>query len=205
MVALVILSTLARLAALAWSVVLWARLRDWRLGLLTALLAGLTLWQGISFWDIATKDAVGTTEYVAHAFALIASFAAIACVYGLSTMFAERDAATATARDERARVRHEYAKRRATYDYSPDGNATVDTAPRFTAVNERLARITGRTVEEHLGRTVREVFPDLADTLEPIFLRVLETGEPSFNLALNGISAAGGGDPRDWSVTHYPI
>src|SRR5690606_12151109 len=103
------------------------------------------------------------------------------------------------------RVQHEYAELRAIYDNAPVGMATVDTALRFTAVNERLARITGRTVEEHLGRTIREVFPDLADTLEPIFLRVLETGEPSFNLALNGISAPGGGDPRDWSVTHYPI
>ena len=33
-------------------------------------------------------------------------------------------------------------------------------------------------MEEHLGRTVREVLPGLADLIEPRYRRVIETGEP---------------------------
>ncbi len=44
----------------------------------------------------------------------------------------------------------------------------------------------GLTRAEHLGRTVREIVPDLAPTAEPLFRQVLTTGQPLLNVAISG-------------------
>ena len=60
----------------------------------------------------------------------------------------------------------------------------MDTEQRFLSINERLAEINGKTVEEHLGRTLREVLPGLADMIEPFYRRVIETGKPVLNVEM---------------------
>jgi PAS domain S-box-containing protein len=61
---------------------------------------------------------------------------------------------------------------------APVGLAFVDTELRFVRINAALAAINGRTVEEHLGRRIDEVLPEIADVVVPIYRQVLETGEP---------------------------
>jgi PAS domain S-box-containing protein len=61
---------------------------------------------------------------------------------------------------------------------APVGLAFVDTELRFVRINAALAAINGRAVEDHLGRRIDEVLPEIADVLVPIYRRVLETGEP---------------------------
>jgi PAS domain S-box-containing protein len=51
------------------------------------------------------------------------------------------------------------------YANAPIGLALVDRDHRFVRVNERLAAINGRSVADHLGRTIREVIPKLADVV----------------------------------------
>ena len=53
----------------------------------------------------------------------------------------------------------------------------LDAELRYLRINERLAEINGLPVSEHLGRTLREVLPELADQAEPWLRDVLETGE----------------------------
>jgi PAS domain S-box-containing protein len=61
---------------------------------------------------------------------------------------------------------------------APVGLAFVDADLRFVRINAALAAINGRPREEHLGRTLPEVLPELADTLVPIYREVLATGRP---------------------------
>jgi PAS domain S-box-containing protein len=61
---------------------------------------------------------------------------------------------------------------------APVGLGLVDTDLRFVRVNDALAAINGRPVEEHVGRRIDEVLPELADALVPVYQHVLDTGEP---------------------------
>ena len=49
------------------------------------------------------------------------------------------------------------------YRTAPIGLGVPDTDLRFERVNERLAEMNGLPVEAHIGHTVRELRPDLAD------------------------------------------
>ena len=78
----------------------------------------------------------------------------------------------------------------ALYDRAPMGLAVLDAQLRYVRINERLAEINGLSVAEHLGKTVREIVPDLADTVESIIHHVLKTGEPGVDLEVRGETVA---------------
>jgi PAS domain S-box-containing protein len=61
---------------------------------------------------------------------------------------------------------------------APVGLAFVDTDLRFVRINAALAAINGRPVEDHIGRRIDEVVPDIAHIVVPIYRKVLETGDP---------------------------
>ena len=64
------------------------------------------------------------------------------------------------------------------YDEAPIGLCYIDTDFRYVRINEWLARINGLPMEEHIGRTVRQLMPDLADGIEGQLRQVIETAEP---------------------------
>ncbi|HMQ31516.1 MAG TPA: PAS domain-containing protein [Chloroflexaceae bacterium] len=88
---------------------------------------------------------------------------------------------------------------------APIGFAFVDTELRYRGINERLAAINGLSVEEHLGRTLWDVVPNLADQQIPHLLEVIETGEPLINAEVTGETQARPGLPRVWQVSYYPV
>ncbi|BAU10274.1 PAS/PAC sensor hybrid histidine kinase [Leptolyngbya sp. NIES-3755] len=90
------------------------------------------------------------------------------------------------------------------YTTAPIGLCFVDTDLRFVRINERLAEINGLPVSEHLGRTLREIVPEMADQLEPLYRQVIETGEPILNLEVEGTNRAQPGVLRHWLVSYYP-
>jgi PAS domain S-box-containing protein len=93
----------------------------------------------------------------------------------------------------------------ALYDQAPMGLAVLDAQLRYVRINERLAEINGLSVAEHLGKTVREVVPDLANTVESIVHHVLKTGEPVVDLEVKGETAAQPGVERVWKSLWTPI
>ncbi|MFP5212561.1 MAG: PAS domain S-box protein, partial [Acidobacteriota bacterium] len=99
---------------------------------------------------------------------------------------------TETRRMEEALARtHETAQRRAAeieafYSSAPVGLCVLDRDLRYVQINERLANMNGRPVAEHIGRTVRGVVPTMADPLESICRRCVETGQPVFNVEATG-------------------
>ena len=59
------------------------------------------------------------------------------------------------------------------------GICLLDAQTRFEWVNSALANETRATVDQHIGKTSREIVGDLATQIEPIYERVLRTGKPA--------------------------
>ncbi len=103
----------------------------------------------------------------------------------------------------RQRSREQLAELKQLYDTAPVGLGFVDTDLRYLRLNEQLASINGRPVAEHIGRTLREVIPEIAPQVEPVYRRVIETGEPALNFEVHGSTLAG--PERDFLVSYYPV
>ena len=99
---------------------------------------------------------------------------------------------TANLRDQLAELEH-------LYDTAPVGLCYVDRELRYVRINERLAAINGAPASAHLGRTMRDVIPELADTVEPIYRRVIDTGEPELGVEIRGSTGTWLGS-RSWTL-----
>jgi PAS domain S-box-containing protein len=64
------------------------------------------------------------------------------------------------------------------YDTAPIGLAVLSPDCRYLQINQRLTEICGVSVEDHLGRSVRDCVPALADAVEGIVRSIMSTGEP---------------------------
>jgi len=93
----------------------------------------------------------------------------------------------------------------ALYGSAPVGLGFWDRDLRYVRVNEALARINERAAEDHVGRTFREVVPQLADDLEAIARGVLETGEPVIGLEIAAGTPKSPDVLRHWSASYYPV
>jgi len=91
------------------------------------------------------------------------------------------------------------------YQSAPIGLNVLDTDLRFLKINQRLADINGLPVEAHIGRTIREVLPALADTAEQLLRPILATGEPLWNIEITGETPAQPGVQRIWLEHFLPL
>ena len=64
------------------------------------------------------------------------------------------------------------------YTNTPTGFCYFDTDLRYVEINDWLAAINGMSPAEHLGRTVGEILPSVAEAVERQLRQVIETGEP---------------------------
>jgi len=88
---------------------------------------------------------------------------------------------------------------------APVGLALVNRDLRYVRVNPALATINGVSVEACLGRRVCEVVPALADVVEPLLRRVLQSGETLVNAEVRGETAAAPGRQRQWTASYFPV
>ncbi len=102
-------------------------------------------------------------------------------------------------------ARQSEAQLNAYFNASPAGMGMVDSQLRYLKVNQGLADITGLSVEEHRGKTIRETVPQLADILEPLYQEVLATGKPLLNFEVSGETASSPGEVRDWQLSYFPL
>jgi PAS domain S-box-containing protein len=92
----------------------------------------------------------------------------------------------------------------AIYSAAPVGLAVLDSDLRYVNVNERLAEINGVPVADHIGRTVREVVPDLGAQAVEAFDRVL-AGQEIIGTEFVGTTAAEPGITRTWRSNWLPM
>jgi PAS domain S-box-containing protein len=91
------------------------------------------------------------------------------------------------------------------YQYSPVGLVLMGKDYRFVRINERMAKINGPPVEAHVGRTLREVLPDLADQIMELYRPVYERAEPVLNVELQGETRKEPGVQRYWLANLFPF
>ena len=94
----------------------------------------------------------------------------------------------------------------ALYATAPVGLFMFDADLRYLRVNQTMADLNGLPAEQYVGRTLREVLTaDLADDVEPLLRRVLETGRPLLNQELYGATIHRPGELRYWLVSCHPV
>ncbi|WP_013334638.1 PAS domain S-box protein [Gloeothece verrucosa] len=75
---------------------------------------------------------------------------------------------------------------------------------RFLKINQALADINGYSIEDHLGRNLDDVLPELAPTLKPLWENVIDSNQP-INLEISAVVPSSRGVMRYWSVAYFPI
>jgi PAS domain S-box-containing protein len=91
------------------------------------------------------------------------------------------------------------------YRNAPVGLCVLDRDLRFLRINERLAEINGIPAAKHIGRTVRELMPQLADAVEPGMRQILTTGAPRLDIEIVSQTPARPGVERSWMELWLPI
>jgi diguanylate cyclase (GGDEF)-like protein/PAS domain S-box-containing protein len=91
------------------------------------------------------------------------------------------------------------------YQHSPVGLCFMDTDYRYVRINESMAEIKGLSVSAHIGRTLREVIPGLADDIMEFYRRVIERGEPVLNAEIQGATPKAPGVQRYWLANYFPF
>jgi PAS domain S-box-containing protein len=90
------------------------------------------------------------------------------------------------------------------YDTAPIGLACLSPDCRYLQINQRLTEICGISVEDHLGRFVRDCVPALADSVEQIVRSIMETGEPVVEVEVAG-QRADQVENRSWMTYWHPL
>ena len=91
------------------------------------------------------------------------------------------------------------------YQEIPIGLCSLDTNLRYFHITDWLAALNGLSVEAHLGRTIREVLPNVAGSVEQQLHRVIETGEPIIDGRVDAETPAHPGVVRNFQHHYYPI
>jgi PAS domain S-box-containing protein len=85
------------------------------------------------------------------------------------------------------------------------GLCVLDRDLRFVHINAHLAQINGIPADDHIGRTVREILPALAEVLEPGLRRVIDTGEAAHDVEVSGETSAQPGVRRIFTESWLPL
>lgn len=88
---------------------------------------------------------------------------------------------------------------------APVGIAILDRQLRYLQANSVLAEINGRSICDHLGKSVSQVVPDLVEQQLTVFEQVLTTGEAVLNHEVNGETPSQPGVVRCWTASYFPL
>ena len=88
------------------------------------------------------------------------------------------------------------------YDTAPVGLAFLTSDCRYVQINERLTEICGVSIADHIGRSVRETVPQVADQVEKIVQAVVHSGKPVTGVEVRGQRADKLNADHIW-ITHW--
>jgi PAS domain S-box-containing protein len=91
------------------------------------------------------------------------------------------------------------------YDTAPVGLAFLSPDCRYLQINQRLTEICGIPVADHIGRTVRETVPAVADQVEEIVASVLRSGKPVMGVPITSQRTDERNADRMWITNWYPL
>ena len=88
---------------------------------------------------------------------------------------------------------------------APAGLAMLDCDLRIVLVNDYLAAINGRSVAEHIGKTLPELLGPVGVEFEKAYRHVRDTGEPLLAVEDEGEVPSDPGNRRHWLVSYHPV
>ncbi len=88
---------------------------------------------------------------------------------------------------------------------APVGLCLMDTELRFVRINDELAALDGKSVEDHIGHTLRHIVPEIADILEDQYREVFATGRPQLGFEVRGSTAEKSTAEKTFQVSLYPV
>src|SRR5271170_270232 len=91
------------------------------------------------------------------------------------------------------------------YETAPIGLAFLSTDCRYVLINQRMTEICGISIADHLGRSVRETVPQVAEQVEHIVQTILRSGEPITGIEVNGQRPDGSNMERVWITYWHPL
>jgi PAS domain S-box-containing protein len=97
------------------------------------------------------------------------------------------------------------AELRLIYKTAPVGLAFLSTDCRYLMINEHLTEVCGLSIADHIGRSVRETVPQVADQVERIVAQIIKTGEPITGVEVNGQRSDGSNVERVWITYWHPL
>jgi PAS domain S-box-containing protein len=101
-------------------------------------------------------------------------------------------------------LRRAAADMEAMLEHAPAGVALLDRDLRYVRVNRLLAEMNGLPVDEHIGKSIHDIVPDIAAAAEAPFRQVLKTGQPILGLNFEGTTAAQPTVRRVWRENVHP-
>jgi PAS domain S-box-containing protein len=90
------------------------------------------------------------------------------------------------------------------YDTAPIGLAFLSPDCRYLQINQRLTEICGISVADHIGRSVRDCVPALAESVESIVHSIIDTGNPVTGIEVAG-QRADQNVERSWITYWHPL
>jgi PAS domain S-box-containing protein len=102
-------------------------------------------------------------------------------------------------------ARRQLAEIQAIYDSAHVGLCVFDLDLRYLRINQRLAEINGIPAADHIGKTVRDIVPDLAPLAREIVDRIFQTGQPVLDIEFSGTTAARPDVQRYWVEQWLPL
>jgi len=91
------------------------------------------------------------------------------------------------------------------YETAPVGLAFLTPDCRYQLINRHLCEICGLSVDDHIGRSVRETVPQVAEQVENIVQTILRTGNSITGIEVSGQRPDGGNADRVWITNWYPL
>ena len=92
------------------------------------------------------------------------------------------------------------------YDTAPIGLAVLSEDLRYIRVNKWLARLNRLAPEQHIGHTIREIVPFMADQAYEIWNKIKKTGEPILDVEFSSEAAESSpSEVRTFRMSWYPV
>ena len=88
---------------------------------------------------------------------------------------------------------------------SPVGMGIVDHQLRYIQVNQVLADMNYRAIDEHLGKTLQEVVPEISAMAEGLYRQVLKTGKILLNQEISSATRDKSAGIKTWLTSFFPI
>jgi len=98
----------------------------------------------------------------------------------------------------------EHIQLKAVFDHLPIGLCIIDKDLRYLQLNQVFADMDGMSVAAHLGKTIKEVVPDLSEQAETALKNIIATGEPLLDLYVAGETSSKPGVKCIWKENWVP-